>query len=247
MDLTASTLADRLRERDRQARARRYDPLRQAELLALKLTHGDVLIDGEIRTRTEIIDDFVQAIVKPDNRASSLYPEALLTALKPSDKALGDRCRWCVSLLWSRAHSKAPLPWSRASQVLLGLPCKRCSVRLANAVAASAERRERRQRSKPVFEALLAAGTVTKRDSRGRPTRLRTAAVTAAAKSCPDGSCSCGCGTFHAQVASATRAGARSFVVEGNTWRRATVPSYHDDVMNGRKITRISPFGVETR
>jgi hypothetical protein len=253
VDLSASLMAERLRQRDKQARARRTDPLAQAELLAHKLTHGDRLADGEIPSRAEIIERFVSTITKPSNRAESLFPDALLTALKPSSTALGSRCRWCLTDLYARAHNKAPLPWSKANQVLLGQPCEKCALRLSAAIVASAERREHRQRGKSIVAALIASGTVTRRDRKGRPVRLRTAPAVTAAARC-DGHCSCGCGTFHSAVAAATQAGARTFVVEGNTWQAASTMSYHEYVTGKpidyskppyNKVTRISPFGVE--
>jgi hypothetical protein len=147
--------------------------------------------DPYILSRKEAADEFRR--LHP--QATKLLGDAVVAAATPEKSA----CRWCHGVAYARVH-QVPLPdrTSAAVRSLLGRPCAHpASLRgQMDAVLAKVApyRREVQARArKATFNSLIASGTITARDAKGRPTRLR---ANLPCPSCGGPACS-GCQIVH--------------------------------------------------
>ena len=171
MDLTSSTLAAKLRDRAKDARPN--SAIVATAAIAKRLRHG-MFVGGRSLTREEFLDMFSQ-------RITELHGKAVLTGLGPR-KMPPNRCRWCLVRVSARVKGTSVPKFSPALEQLLGPQCRQCRQAAVSKAAGHAAFVTSARAKHSKFNALVASGTVVARDSKGRPTRLRT------------GGGDCGCG-----------------------------------------------------
>jgi hypothetical protein len=178
-------------------KARWRNPMFVARQLKTALENPGRPFDSYLVSRKEAAAEFSR--LNPS--AVRLLGDAVVAAATPEKSA----CRWCHSVSYARVHQvPLPDPTSFATRFLLGPACQhQTSLRgQMDAMLARVEpaRRAVRARARSAtFKSLIASGTITERDRRGRPTRLRTraAAVTCATCGVPGGGPGCGCTIVH--------------------------------------------------